>query len=126
MLAFARPAGAPSTLTSPADNGSAPSTVFSSVDLPDPFAPSTATNSPSRTATSTSLQIVLAPRRTAAPRSSTAGGDEGTAGAEGVAAGLASGLTAPCPSQLRAPSTTLPAPQPATARRCRTPGRASR
>ena len=70
----------------PADSISVPSSAFSSVDLPDPFAPSSATNSPGAIASDTPLHTVRPPTRTPAPRSSSAMAAPGWADASGAAA----------------------------------------
>ncbi len=62
----AAPGRCPSTLTLPAAAGSVPSRTLIIVDLPTPFGPSTATNSPGRTVRSTPLQSRRPPMETAA------------------------------------------------------------
>jgi hypothetical protein len=57
----------------PAASDRLPRTTFSRVDLPDPFAPSSATNSPGAIAIETSLQIGRPATRTLARSSSMAG-----------------------------------------------------
>ena len=59
-------------LAVPAVSGSSPSIAFKSVDLPAPFAPSSATNSPRAMLSDSSRQIVRPPSRTDASRMSTA------------------------------------------------------
>src|ERR1051325_7395282 len=65
-----RPGARPSTETLPAALGCSPSSTFTRVDLPTPFGPRTATNSPGPTVRSTPLQSVRPATLTAAPRSS--------------------------------------------------------
>src|ERR1700685_266693 len=72
MRSLLLPAGPPNTATEPAARSCRPSSTFSSVDLPAPLGPRIATNSPSPTSRSTSLQIVRPPSRTAPPTISTA------------------------------------------------------
>src|SRR5271166_6156536 len=73
MARLDSPGAPPNTLTLPACRRCAPSSTFRSVDLPDPLAPSRATNSPRATVRETSRQTTRPPTRTLAPSSSTAG-----------------------------------------------------
>jgi hypothetical protein len=59
--------------TSPAESGSSPSSTRTSVVLPEPLGPSTATNSPGATSRSSSAHSVRFPKLTLAPRSESAG-----------------------------------------------------
>jgi|ERR1039457_1689351 hypothetical protein len=72
MRSLLLPAGPPNTATEPAARSLRPSSTFSSVDLPAPLGPRIATNSPSPTSRSTSLQIVRPPSATAPLTISTA------------------------------------------------------
>src|SRR5271167_753916 len=72
MRSLLLPAAPPSTATEPAASSLRPSSTFRSVDLPAPFGPRIATNSPSPTSRSTPLQIVRPPSRTAPLTISTA------------------------------------------------------
>src|SRR3954447_21508128 len=72
------PGGPPTTSSRPADSGTSPRTALIIVDLPAPFGPSTATNSPAGTVTSTPLQITRLPARTAASSNRTTAGGTST------------------------------------------------
>ncbi len=73
MRALARPAGWPSTKTLPEAGRRSPSITFSSVLLPAPFGPRTATSSPSSMEKLTSLRMVRPPRSTRKPSAETTG-----------------------------------------------------
>src|SRR5215217_8132415 len=63
--------GLPATVTVPEDSRNWPSSTFSSEVLPVPFGPSTAMNSPARTARSNSSQSTRSPKARRAPDRST-------------------------------------------------------
>ncbi len=78
MRWLAWPGSTPSTSARPAARGSRPSTTRINVDLPTPLGPSTATNWPGATVTSTWRQMLRPPTTAWAPRNETTAGSTGS------------------------------------------------
>ena len=67
------PGAAPSTRTDPATGGNRPAIVFTSVDFPEPFVPSTASVAPRPTSRLSPSTTGRPPYPTASPSQATAG-----------------------------------------------------
>src|SRR4029453_13109159 len=78
--------------TRPAAGSSAPSTTFNKVDLPDPFGPTSATNSPGATAIDTSSRTGVWSYPNVIPSARSRAVDGSGAGRSGTAKGTSQGL----------------------------------
>ena len=124
MAGLPRLGASPSTSSSPATGRSRPSSSFKKVDLPAPFGPSTATNSPRRTSKVAPRQIARPPYPAARSRPTTTGpSPPPSPWATCVAPGTA--LTTP-PGSRRALARGRRAGRPSSSGRCPSRARSSR